>query len=150
MRPLSRPRRLLVLAASALLLTVGVAACGDDDDDPVSAGGDGTTTTASASDDPYGSGDTGGDTGGEEAGEYVVVAKDFSLTDLTVEPGEEFTLDNQGEQTHTLTADDGEFDSGEIAAGSQSDPLTPPDEPGEYRFHCEIHDSMKATLTVEG
>jgi plastocyanin len=149
MRPLSR--RLLVLSSSALLLTVGVAACGDDDDDPVSAGGDETTsTTAPASDDPYGPGDTGGDTGGEEAGDGVVVAEDFSLTDLTVAPGQAFTLDNQGQADHTLTADDDEFDSGEVAPGSQSDPLTAPDEPGDYGFHCEIHDDMQATLTVEG
>jgi len=25
-----------------------------------------------------------------------------------------------------------------------------PTEPGEYPFHCEIHSSMHATLTVEG
>ena len=138
----SRPSRLLLLSASGLLLTLGLAACGGDDD----TGTGGTTTEAQGND--YGSGDSGGDAG--EAGEYVVVAKDFSLTDLTVEPGEEFTLDNQGENTHTLTADDGAFDSGEVAAGTQSDPLTPPDEPGEYGFHCEIHSSMTATLTVEG
>jgi plastocyanin len=116
-----------------VLLVVGVAACGSDDD---SSSGDATTTTTT--------------TGAGGAEEYVVVAKDFSLTDLTVEPGEEFTLDNQGDSTHTLTADDGSFDSGEIAPGEQSDLLTPPDEPGEYPFHCEIHSSMKATLTVEG
>ena len=148
MRPAPRPSRLLLLPAAALVLTVGLAACGDDDD-PVSAGGDDTTTTAAApAGDGYGT-PGGGDTGGE-AGESVVVAKDFSLTDLTVAPGAEFTLDNQGEAPHTLTADDGEFDSGSVAAGSQSDPLTSPDEAGEYGFHCEIHDGMKATLTVEG
>ncbi len=144
--PLPRPSRLLALSVSALLLTVGLAACGDDDE-PTASAGDGGTTAPDNSDSDYGSG--GGDTGGE-AGESVVVAKDFSLTDLTVEPGEEFTLDNQGENPHTLTADDGAFDSGEVEAGAQSDPLTPPDEPGDYAFHCEIHDSMTGTLTVEG
>jgi len=129
LRPRTHLHRSLLAGAAVAALALGVAACGDDDDD--ASTGDGGTTTA-------------------VAGEYVVVAQDFSLTDLTVEPGEEFTLDNQGETTHTLTADDGSFDSGNVEGGSQSGPLTPPDEPGEYPFHCEIHASMKATLTVEG
>jgi plastocyanin len=70
--------------------------------------------------------------------------------DLTVGPGEEFVFDNQSGSTHTLTADKGEFDSDRVSGGSQSDPLTAPDEPGDYSFHCEIHSSMTGTLTVEG
>jgi plastocyanin len=140
-RHLVRP---LVAAAAVALLAIGVAGCGDDDD--TSTGDDGGTTPAAGDD--YG--DAGGGTGGEASGEHVVVAEDFSLTDLTVASGQEFTLDNQGDAAHTLTADDGSFDSGEVTAGSQSDPLTAPNEPGSYPFHCEIHPAMKATLTVEG
>lgn len=145
-RLLPRPHRSLLASSAVALLVVGVAACGSDDDKTSTADGGATTTAAPAGDEST----TTTASGDSKADEYVVVAKDFSLTDLTVEPGEEFTLDNQGETTHTLTADDGSFDSGEVAAGSQSDPLTPPDTPGEYAFHCEIHDSMTATLTVEG
>jgi len=123
----------LSLTLAIGLIAIGTTACGSDDD-KTDTGDAGATTTGA----------------GEAAEEYVVVAKDFSLTDLTVGPDEEFTLDNQGESLHTLTADDGSFDSGEIAAGSQSDPLTPPAEPGSYAFHCEIHEAMTATLTVEG
>lgn len=136
--------RSLVVAVAAAVLAIGAAGCGDDDD---TGTGDGAGTAPAAGDD-YGG--AGGGTGGEADGEPVVVAEDFSLTDLTVAPGEEFTLHNQGDAPHTLTADDGSFDSGDVAAGSQSDPLTPPDEPGSYPFHCEIHPSMTATLTVEG
>ena len=127
---LPRPLGRALASVAVALLVVGGAACGDDDDD---AGG--TTTAAD---------------GGEASGDSVVVAEDFSLTDLSVEAGAAFTLDNQGEAPHTLTADDDSFDSGEVAAGSQSDPLTAPDEPGSYPFHCEIHPAMTATLTVEG
>lgn len=140
-----RPLRPLLAIAAAVLLMA--AACGSDD----YKSGTSDTTAAPSGDqsgDGYGSGDKGG-TDGSSSDEYTVVAMDFSLTDLTVGPGEEFTLDNQGDSTHTLTADDGEFDSGEVDAGSQSDALTAPDEPGTYTFHCEIHDSMTATLTVE-
>jgi plastocyanin len=142
---LPRPLRTALASVATALLVVALAACGSDGDSDTSTGGD---TTEAPSGPNYG--DTGGDTGGAEAGELVVVAKDFSLSDLTVAPGEEFTVDNQGGATHTFTADDGAFDSGEVEAGSQSDPVGAPDEPGAYPAHCEIHSSMTATLTVEG
>ena len=50
--------------------------------------------------------------------------------------------------TRIVTADDGDFDSGTVSGGS-SGSFTAPSDPGEYAFHCEIHDSMTATLTVE-
>ena len=127
------PARLAVVAA--VLLVAGLAGCSTDDDKP-DAGA--TTTTV-----------TDGDPSGSEGGELVVVAADFSLTDLTVGPGAEFTLDNQGDATHTATADDGSFDSGRVDGGQQSGPVAAPNEPGQYAFHCEIHNGMKATLTVE-
>lgn len=127
MHPRPTLTRAGVVVAGVLLLVLGLAACGSSDGS-TSSGGDGA------------------ESGTEE---YVVVAKDFSLTDLTVSPGEQFTLDNQGAATHTLTADDGSFDSGEVAPGEQSGPLTPPSSPGTYPYHCEIHASMTGTLTVE-
>ena len=144
MRSLFRP---LLATLFATLLVVGVAACGDDDDADASGGG-GTTTTAADSGDPYGSGDTS--EGDAKAEEGTIVAVDFELSDLTVAPGEEIYLQNDGEQNHTATSDeDGLFDL-EADGGSTSDPDTAPEEPGEYTFHCEIHSSMTATLTVEG
>ena len=149
-RPHVLPRvRPLFAALIALLLTLGLAACGDDDDEPSDAGS-GTTTTAADDSDPYGrSTDDDEDEGGSEA-EGTIVAKDFSLTDLTVGPGEAIMLENEGDVAHTATADDGEFDLGQVAPGDTSEPGTAPDEAGSYAFHCEIHPNMTATLTVEG
>jgi plastocyanin len=131
----------------AVLLLVGLTACGDDDD-PVSTGsGDGTTTTAAGTDDPYGSSDTTLASGQEEG--PTVEAKDFSLTSLSVAPGTEVTFENYGEKPHTMTADDGAFDAGRVEPGEKTT-ITAPSEPGDYPFHCEIHPSMTATLTVEG
>lgn len=121
--------RALAAVAVGLLLVVGLAACSDDDDD----GGtlpDSTTTVAGG----------GGST---------VVAKDFSLTSVTVAPGSEVTFSNEGSATHTMTADDGAFDAGRVAGGSNAT-VTAPTDPGAYPFHCEIHSSMTGTLTVQG
>lgn len=152
----ARPIRSRAWAAGAVIaLLFGLAACGDDDDDDVNAGsGDATTVTtaASGSDDPYGpgttAGDTGGDTGGETAAD-TVEAIDFELTSITVAPGAEVTFENKGEAPHTMTADEGAFDSGRVEPGA-STTVAAPAEPGDYPFHCEIHPAMTGTLTVEG
>lgn len=143
-RPI-RLRRAAALAAAAVL-ALGVAACGDDDDDVSASGGDATTTTAAAdtgSDDLYPSGDRGG-----EAAAGTVEAVDFEFTSTSVAPGSEVTFKNSGEAPHTMTADDGAFDSERVDPGGTAT-VTAPAEPGDYPFHCEIHPDMKATLTVE-
>jgi plastocyanin len=143
-RPIRRPRLVALTVLLAGLAAGGLAACGDDGDDV--GAGDTTTTAASGSaDDGYrGSGDSGGDATGT-----MIVAKDFSLTSITVAPGTDVKIDNQGSAPHTVTADDDAFDSGTVDGGS-SGAFTAPSEPGEYAFHCEIHSSMTGTLTVEG
>lgn len=114
-------------ALSSALLVVGLAACGDDDD--------------TGAEEP-----TGEDS--DSAGDGTITAADFSLTSITVGPGDEVTVENGGEKPHTVTADGDEFDSGEAAPGGSAS-FTAPDEPGTYDFHCSIHDSMTGTLTVE-
>jgi len=144
MRAVPRP---VFAVLFATLLAVGLAACGDDDS--TQATGDGSTTTVD--DSGGGQYDDGDDTGGDaQAEDGKIVAVDFSLSDITVAPGAEIVLKNNGDQKHTATSDeDGLFDL-EADAGSTSDPGTAPEEPGDYTFHCEIHSSMTATLTVEG
>jgi plastocyanin len=139
----------MAAAAAAVVLVLGLAACGDDDDVITGSEDDGTTITAAAppaDDDPYGSGGT--TTGGDEATSDTVEAVDFSLTSLTVGSGSEVTFENRGENPHTMTADDGSFDSGQVGPG-ESASVAAPEEPGDYAFHCEIHPAMTATLTVE-
>lgn len=146
-----RPIRIrrVTAAAAAAALVLGLAACGDDDDDDVTAsGGDSTTVTTAppdtGSDDLYPSG--GGD---GEAAAGTVEAVDFEFTSTSVAAGSEVTFKNAGEAPHTMTADDGAFDSGTVDGGASAT-VTAPAEPGDYPFHCEIHPNMTATLTVEG
>ena len=138
-RTSTRLRPLLAAGCLALLVT---AACGSDDDADAGAPDGSTTSTAAATGDDYR--DTGGSA---EAG--TIVAEDFSLTDLTVAPGDEIVLRNDGSAPHTATADDDSFDTGQVTAGETSGPVAAPDQPGTYAFHCEIHNAMTATLTVE-
>ena len=129
----------------AVLLATGLAACGDDDGDVDAA----DTTSSSASGSAGGDDAYGDRSGGEDAKGSAVVAKDFAFMAATVAPGAEVAFENEDDVTHTMTADDGAFDTGNVAGGS-SGTVTAPSEPGDHAFHCEIHPSMTATLTVEG
>ena len=64
-------------------------------------------------------------------------------------PGTEITVTNRDGAQHTLTADDGSFNTGGLNGGSTIT-ITAPDVPGTYTFVCNIHPSMTSSLTVEG
>jgi plastocyanin len=130
----------------AVVLATGLAACGDEDDGDVDAA---DTTSSSASGSAGGDDAYGDRSGGDDATGSAVVAKDFAFTAVTVAPGAEVAFENEDDVAHTMTADDGTFDTGNVAGGSAGT-ITAPSEPGEHAFHCEIHRSMTATLTVEG
>jgi plastocyanin len=70
----------------------------------------------------------------------------FSPAALTIEAGTTVTWTNQDSATHTATADDGSFDTGNIAQG-QSVSITF-DTPGTFAYHCAIHPYMVASITV--
>jgi plastocyanin len=128
-RPFTRARRVAAALAIAGIL-VGVAACGDDDDDDSA----GTTATTQAENSNGGGGAT-------------LDVTEFKFEDVTADAGSTLTVTNDSGAAHTFTADDGSFDE-ELPDGESVD-VQVPDEPGEYPFHCEIHPSMKATLTVQ-
>jgi len=72
----------------------------------------------------------------------------FSATD-PVAPGTEITVANLDGAQHTLTADDGSFNTGGLDGGATVS-ITAPDAPGTYSFICNIHPTMTGSLTVEG
>jgi plastocyanin len=127
--------RLARLAAGALLV-VGplAAACSDDDEGSTPSTDDAAT------------GDTSGDETGGDAQPDLTITR-LAYEDLTVDAGQEVVVQNDGAAPHTFTADGGQFDSGTISPGDAGS-VTAPDEPGDYPFHCEIHASMQATMTV--
>ena len=60
--------------------------------------------------------------------------------------GTTVTFTNNDTAPHTATADDGVFDTGEIAPGASATVTL--DEAGTYAYHCEFHPNMVATITV--
>lgn len=73
----------------------------------------------------------------------------FQPSSMNVKVGDTVTWTNQDPTTHTVTADDGSFDSGNIASatgGTYSHTFTTV---GTFSYHCAIHPSMKGTVVVE-
>jgi plastocyanin len=73
------------------------------------------------------------------AEEVEVAVRDnrFDPADLTVPVGATVIWTNQGFLPHTVTADDGSFDSGTLGRGDTFEMTFT--EPGTYSYHCEIH-----------
>lgn len=71
----------------------------------------------------------------------------FQFGAATVGAGGQVTVSNRDGAPHTVTADDGAFDSGQVD-GSGTGAFVAPGQPGTYGFHCEIHPDMAGTLTV--
>jgi plastocyanin len=64
-----------------------------------------------------------------------------------VKAGATVTVKNEDGFAHTVTADNGEFNTNNIDGG-KTVTFTAPSTPGSYKFHCNIHSSMHGTLTV--
>ncbi len=71
----------------------------------------------------------------------------FSPSTLTVKKGDTVTWTNNDSAAHTVTADDGSFDTGNISlGGSQTVTFT---KSGTFTYHCSIHPMMKGTIVVQ-
>lgn len=73
---------------------------------------------------------------------------DFDFAgDLVVRPGEQVQVVNVDGAPHSITANDGSFDTGVLDGGAAGS-FFAPDEDGVYSFICIIHPSMTGELTV--
>lgn len=129
-------RRLTSLAASGAAV-VGVAAA-------VAACGGGSSSSSSSA-----TTTTTGGTAGTRATASSINIENFAYQprSITVKAGASITVKNADSATHTVTADNNAFDTGNIN-GSGTKTFTAPTTPGSFPYHCTIHPFMHGTLTV--
>lgn len=76
------------------------------------------------------------------------VDNSFSPQTVTIAPGDTVHWTNDGDNPHTVTADDDSFDSGTFVSGQSYDRTFP--NAGTYPYHCTIHgSSMSGTVVVQ-
>ncbi len=127
MRALANGRALI--AAVALL----VAACSSGYDSP---------TTPGTNNGGY----TGGTTTGTDHA-VTISGSAFAPVNLTVAAGTTVQWTNKDNIAHTVTADDGSFGSAHLANGGTFTQTFAA--AGTYSYHCSIHPSMTAQVTVQ-
>jgi plastocyanin len=138
----------LVVCVAAAGVAVGALVLQPADDAPASpaaAPAGAVATTAPAGGSGYGNGGGAAPTGAP-AGAALEISG-FQFGAVTVGAGGQVTVNNRDGAPHTVTADDGAFDSGQVSGGGAST-FSAPSAPGSYDFHCDIHPEMSGTLTV--
>jgi hypothetical protein len=71
---------------------------------------------------------------------------DFTFTNLNAEVGQPVVFGNSDAVPHTVTSDDGLFDSGTFGTGGSYEISF--EAPGDYPFYCALHPSMTGTVSV--
>ncbi len=70
----------------------------------------------------------------------------FQPNNLTVPAGATVTWTNQDSVPHTVTSDNGTFDSNEIMPGNHFNHTF--NQSGSYAYHCKIHTTMHGQIQV--
>ncbi|MEA3201403.1 MAG: hypothetical protein QOE90_2831 [Thermoplasmata archaeon] len=126
-------RVLLLLVALATVM----AGCASPDTTP--------STTTPASSTPVSS-TPATPTPAEEQADITIAGFAFSPASYPEELGGTVSWQNLDTTTHTVTADDGSFDSGPLAPGAWFNHTFPA--AGVVAYHCKIHASMHGSLTI--
>jgi plastocyanin len=91
---------------------------------------------------------TNTDTADSSSGSEVVISNfAYAPASLTVKAGTTVTFTNQDSIRHTITSDDGVFDSGLLGKGETFTYTF--DKVGIFPYHCTPHPYMKGTIIVE-
>ena len=71
----------------------------------------------------------------------------FSPNPASAQAGQTVAWHNVDSTIHAIVADDGSFDTGEIAPDATSNPIAM-HSTGAFPYHCSIHPTMTGTLVV--
>lgn len=149
---------LSICLVGAALMGFGLGRPAAEDAVPLPPGGYAVEAKAPLrADDPYGEDSGGADPYGNDAeaadgstgepGGIKIVNFDFEGT-LTVAPGDVLVVTNFDTAPHTVTSNDGLFDTGTLQQG-ESTTIVVPQNPGQYAFFCSVPPSMTGTLIVQ-
>jgi plastocyanin len=68
----------------------------------------------------------------------------YSPNPISVKVGAKVTVTNDDGTVHTLTANDGQFDTGDLDGGARGTITIT--KPGTYSYFCDIHNYMTGTI----
>jgi plastocyanin len=128
----------LLIAASLALGACSATATG-------APGADSTAPAASAAGAPAAS--SAGSPASAAADAVSIANFAFSPSTITVKVGSSVTWTNADTAAHTVTADDGSFDSKSLDPGKTFS--TTFAKAGTFAYHCTIHTTMTATVIVQ-
>jgi plastocyanin len=86
------------------------------------------------------------DPGATSPGTVRIVQFAFVAADIDVTAGSGITWTNEDPAPHTVTAEAGAFDSLQLEPGASFSTVL--EQPGDYRYRCEIHPTMTGTVHV--
>jgi plastocyanin len=145
---------LAVLFLALLAGSLSAMACGSSKKSATPTPGVTTAPAATATKAPQASGTAAATTAptstpGAAAKSASVAIKDFDFTPatVTIAVGGTVIWTNNGPSTHTVAADDGSFDSGNLSQGKTFSHTF--QTAGTFSYHCGVHPFMKATVIVQ-
>jgi plastocyanin len=83
------------------------------------------------------------------AGSEIVISGYAYTVPSTVRPGQQITVVNNDDASHSVTADENNLFDVRVSGGGGVETFTAPTTPGTYPFHCKYHANMHGTLTVQ-
>jgi plastocyanin len=128
-----------------ILAALSLAACGSDDSDSDSTAG-GTEAGEATAPAEEGAAETAPSGEAVRSAKVEIVDFAYSPETVTVQAGGKVIWQNEDSAEHTVTFDDGSFESGDLAEGKlKSESFK---SPGSFAYHCEIHPEMTGTVEV--
>ncbi|MGN6557019.1 MAG: cupredoxin domain-containing protein [Solirubrobacterales bacterium] len=123
-----------LLSAALVALSLGLVACGGSGSDSSSE----TETTSESEPAPSGK--------AAKAEKVQIVEFSYEPDPVVVQAGGKVIWQNEDTAPHTVTADDGSFDTGIIDKGKLGSATFK--EAGTFTYFCEVHPTMHGTVEV--
>ena len=120
--------RFFTISAAALLAAFAASACGSSSSSPSSPSAPAADVTVQIQ----------GDRGNTS----------YAPNPTTMRVGQSVAWHNADTTAHDSTQDNGRFQTGTLAAGATSSPITM-STAGTFTYHCTIHPGMVGTITVQ-